>query len=177
MPIYFLNPKVEVRGSSVEGKGLFAKEKIEKGEIINVAEGTVWSSEDIEKFSKEQQDMCEYLCYEIYDDHFLCPKDSNHISPDWHMNHSCNPNCGSVRDIFTIAAMRDIEQNEELTFDYAMTDADPKWSMACNCGAANCRKIITGNDWKMQALQEKYAGYFQKNIQEKIDEQWMTQNL
>jgi len=30
----------------------------------------------------------------------------------------------------------------------------------CECGAPNCRKIVTGKDWQRPELQRRYAGYF-----------------
>lgn len=164
-PKFFINPKTEVRNSKIEEKGLFAKEKIKSGEIIHIAEGNILTLEESKKFSEEQQN----LCYDVDDNHLFCPKDFNNLTADWYINHSCSPNCGSAPDLFTLVAMKDIEPDEEITYDYAMTDSKPDWSMKCNCGAINCRKIITGNDWKIKELQERYAGYFQKNIQEKIE--------
>ena len=38
-----------------------------------------------------------------------------------HLNHSCEPNLGLQGQI-AFVAMRDIAADEELTFDYAMTD-------------------------------------------------------
>jgi hypothetical protein len=40
--------------------------------------------------------------------------------------------------------------------------------MACNCGAAGCRKIITGRDWMRTDLQEKYKDYFSWYLERKI---------
>ena len=164
VPKFFINPKTEVRKSHIEGKGLFAKEKIKKGEVIHVAEGNILTLEESKTLSEEQQN----LCYDVDDNHLLCPKDFNALSADWYINHSCDPNCGSAPDWFTLIAMRDIEPNEEITYDYAMTDSESDWSMGCHCGAKNCRKKITGNDWKIKKLQQRYAGYFQENIQNKI---------
>ncbi len=81
-------------------------------------------------------------------------------------NHSCNPNVG-VRGEITFVAMRNIKPGEELTIDYAMID-DDNYKMKCNCGAENCRKVITGKDWKRRDLQRKYGQYFSKFLLEKI---------
>jgi hypothetical protein len=43
------------------------------------------------------------------------------------------------------------------------------YKLACNCGAKNCRGIVTDNDWKLPDLQQRYDGYFQWYLQEKID--------
>ena len=66
--------------------------------------------------------------------------------------------------------MRDIEAGEELTHDWAMTD-DDNYEMECHCGAANCRRVITGQDWLKPDLQEKYRGYMSWYLEEKIAKQ------
>jgi hypothetical protein len=83
-----------------------------------------------------------------------------------YLNHSCDPNLG-VRGEITFAAMRDICAGEELTHDWAMTD-DDDYSMECNCGAPDCRKTLTGKDWKSSDLQKRYAGYFSAHLARKI---------
>ena len=84
-------------------------------------------------------------------------------------NHSCNPNLG-VRGEITFVAMRDIRVGEELTHDWATTD-DDEYSVECECGAANCRKILTGKDWQEPELQKRYASYFSAYLADKIARQ------
>ena len=67
-------------------------------------------------------------------------------------------------------ALRDIVNDEELTFDYAMTDDEP-YEMTCNCGATNCRGVVTGRDWMKKDVRQKYDGYFSWFIQRRIDAQ------
>ncbi len=56
-------------------------------------------------------------------------------------NHSCSPNA-KLNDL-GLVTIRDIEPGEEITSDYAnFSSAD--WSMACTCGAPNCRGIVVG---------------------------------
>jgi len=93
--------------------------------------------------------------------------------PSDFFNHSCQPNCGFKGQIFLVA-MRDIENNEEVTFDYAMVvsesvGSDIVFEMKCNCGEQACRKQITEDDWRLPALQRKYDGYFSEYLQERID--------
>ena len=82
-------------------------------------------------------------------------------------NHSCEPNIGVLGQIVFVA-MRDIEPGEELTHDWATTD-DDDYTLACNCGAAACRKTLTGKDWQRPDLQRKYRGYISSYLEEKID--------
>ena len=87
------------------------------------------------------------------------------------VNHSCNPSCGFNGQI-SLVSMRDIFQGEEITYDYSMTDVGSKeqgWvDMECLCGSKNCRKMITGNDWRLEELQQKYKGYFSRYIQDLV---------
>jgi hypothetical protein len=84
-------------------------------------------------------------------------------------NHSCDPNLG-LRGEITFVAMREIRAGEELTHDWAVTD-DDDYSAECNCGAKNCRKVLTGKDWQKPELQRKYAGYFSAYLARKISKQ------
>lgn len=162
---YFLNQKAGLRKSSIHGKELFAKEEICKGEIIHVTNGKILSNEKIEKLPRKFRGFS----YSISESHSLCPRNFNKITPDWYINHSCNPNAGATKNLYTLVAMRRIRKGEAITYDYAMTDSYFHWSMICHCRSRNCRKLITGNDWKILKLQKKYKGFFQKNIQDKID--------
>src|SRR5215813_4628567 len=60
-----------------------------------------------------------------------------------------------------------VTAEEELTHDWATTD-DDAYEMECRCNAPNCRKIITGQDWRKKELQEKYRGFMSWYLQEKI---------
>jgi hypothetical protein len=86
-----------------------------------------------------------------------------------YFNHSCDANAGLVGQI-TLYALRDIRVGEQVCFDYAMSDCSPYDEFDCQCGAHNCRRQITGNDWQIKELQDRYAGYFAPHIQRHIDE-------
>jgi len=70
------------------------------------------------------------------------------------------------RGQIVFVAMCDINADEELTHDWAMTDSDD-YRMLCNCGAACCRKTITGQDWK-RISEQKYRGYFSWYLERRI---------
>ena len=40
---------------------------------------------------------------------------------------------------------------------------------ACGCGAARCRGRVSGDDWRLPELRERYAGYFSAYLQRRID--------
>ncbi len=83
------------------------------------------------------------------------------------VNHSCSPNCG-IKNALKIVAMRDIKPGEEITIDYAMQECS-EFRMKCRCGSRDCRKTVTGRDWKIRRLQKKYKGYFSDYLRKKID--------
>jgi len=73
-----------------------------------------------------------------------------------------------------MVSMRDIAVGEEITFDYAMSDVRPEeeeWEdMTCLCNSDKCRRTITGQDWKLLELQQRYAGFFSRYVQDLIDD-------
>ncbi len=162
-PLSYISPKATVKPSPIQGRGLFAIDAIRKGEIVAIKGGYI--------FDRSTRGQVEGALgpseIPIADGFFIGP-----LSPEERegamifSNHSCDPNIG-VQGQIVFVAMRDIEAGEELTHDWATTD-DDSYEMACNCGAPNCRKVITGQDWQRKDLQEKYRQYMSWYLQEKI---------
>ena len=97
----------------------------------------------------------------------------NYINSKIHISNTSNKGRGlfTMEKISTgedMVAMREIGVGEELTYDYAMTDSG-NYDMECKCDSKNCRKRIRGDDWMIPEIQKRYKGYFQKNIQDKIN--------
>jgi hypothetical protein len=93
--------------------------------------------------------------------------------PQHYVNHSCEPNAGFNGQIFLVA-MHNIEQGEEIVYDYAMVmhpndESSSYFAMPCQCGRTWCRGVITEDDWKRPDLQARYDGYFSWWLQKKID--------
>jgi len=165
---HWLNPKVEVRDSNVEGKGLFAKEQISKGERILVIGGYILTVDEESKLPGKCHDNGVQITEDLV---ISIIKDEEYDGFNF-LNHNCTPNCGFKGQIFLVT-MRDIEKDEEITIDYAMvlhkSNNGPRYSLECLCGDIHCRKMITDDDWKDPLLQKKYNGYFQSFIQDEID--------
>ena len=91
------------------------------------------------------------------------------VSTDDFMNHSCDPNVW-MEDEVTLVARRHIPAGSEIAADYAMWCADRHWVLhrPCNCRSTACRQTITGNDWRLESLQQTYAGHFSPYINEHI---------
>ncbi|MDO1450771.1 SET domain-containing protein-lysine N-methyltransferase [Rhodocytophaga aerolata] len=156
--------KTEIRTSPTQGRGLFAKEAIDKGEIISVRGGHILTREMEEILTKPVG----YWAYPIADELVLAPLRTAEVETVMmFLNHSCEPNVGILGQILFVA-MREIMPDEELTIDYAMFGAD-KEPMPCNCRSSHCRGLITNADWRLEQLQTKYRGYFSSYIQLKIN--------
>ena len=163
MPLSYRSPKTEVRESKIHGRGLFAIADIARNEIVAIKGGHIVDRSLREKITPQLGPV------EIQiDDHFFIAPvtEEEREASMLYSNHSCDPNLG-MRGEITFVAMRDIRAGEELTHDWAMTD-DDDYSVECRCGAANCRKIVTGKDWQRLELQQRYEGYFSAHLARKV---------
>ncbi len=165
---HWLNPKLEVKDSDVEGAGTLAKGNIKKNDLLLVLSGYVMKLSEEEKLPGSLSDNG----IQVTDNLSLCVSKKSELGGINFFNHSCDPNAGIKGQIFLVA-MRNIKKGEEVTFDYAMTlcessDAQP-YKLKCLCKKKNCRGVITDSDWRNKELQKRYKGYFQYFIQEKID--------
>ena len=169
LTLSYRSPKTEVRASQIHGRGLFATMGIAKDEIVAVKGGHIVDRKTLRERITPRLGPVEI---QIGQDLFIAPvTDEERELSMLYSNHSCNPNLG-VRGKITFVAMRDIRVGEELTHDWATTD-DDEYSVECECGAANCRKILTGKDWQKPELQKRYAGYFSAYLADKIARQAM----
>lgn len=160
----YISPKVKI-GKSKIGKGLFVLKKIHKGELIidfTKGPGKFLTTKEADKLYEKGND---YMI-QIDDDLFFVATNKEELEDADFLNHSCNPNCG-IKGTLRIVAMRDIKTGEEITFDYAMCESSD-YKMRCNCRSSNCRKVITGNDWKIKELQKKYKGFFSDYLKNRI---------
>ena len=164
----WVNPDCVVKRSSVHGKGVFAKRRIQKGFIICVFGGKVFTVGEVRNIEKISPKRGEYILKLADGFYSGIPNFGIKFETADRINHSCDPNCGFVGQV-TLVALRDIEKGEEITYDYAMCDDDPEDHFKCNCGSVNCRHKVTGDDWKNPQLQIGYVGYFTPYIQSLID--------
>lgn len=160
----WFNAKTVKQVSPIQGRGLFAREAISAGEIVAVKGGTIM---DAAAFARVRETVSP-ADIQVEDGLYIVPGSAEEVEANiLCLNHSCHPNVG-VRGQITFTAMRDIPAGDELTIDYAMIDGNPDERMACSCGAPECRRIITGNDWRLRELQHRYAGYFSRYIQDRF---------
>jgi uncharacterized protein len=165
----WLSPKVKLKHSGIQGKGLFAVHKIAKSEIVNICGGAIITEAEYTALEKKYADFLFNYATQIADGFYLLGGlGKRELEDDDFLNHSCDPNCG-IKGQLVVVAMKDIAAGDELSLDYAMIDDAPGVSFSCSCGSPYCRSVITGGDWRNSGLQKRYKGYFSWYIQEKID--------
>jgi hypothetical protein len=163
VPDSYRSPKTAVRPSPIHGRGLFATRAIRTGEIVAVKGGHVLDARALAKVRRAIAQS--YI--QIDDAFYLGARRSAEVRRNkiW-INHSCRPNVG-IRGQCVFVAMRAVRAGEELTYDWAMEENSPALTR-CTCGSPDCRRILTGEDWRRPALQRKYRGYFSSYLAEKM---------
>src|SRR5512139_3491294 len=158
----YLNPKC-VSGPFHEkgGCGVFARQPIQKGELISLWGGRIVTEAELDP---NMSDFTQRIL-QIEEGFYL--ETPSMLEPADCFNHSCDPNIGFTGQI-GLRAMRDIEAGEELNFDYAMCDGSAYDEFECYCGASNCRGTVRGSDWSLPDLWEKYDGYFMPYLAKRI---------
>ncbi|MFA6288138.1 MAG: SET domain-containing protein-lysine N-methyltransferase [Opitutaceae bacterium] len=152
------SPWAELRSSAIHGRGLYASKAIPSGtkiieylgERITKVESERREELRLEKAKRGGDDGCVYI-FELNKRHDLDG------SMAWNtarlINHSCEGNCESqkIRGRIWIMALRDIEEGEELTFDYGF--GVENWrSHPCRCGTAKCVGYIVAKTqrWRVR---------------------------
>ena len=159
-PTSYLSPTLEAHPVN-GGRGVFARRRIRAGEVLAVWGGEVMQERRFKQLPAERQ----RISVQIEEHLYLAP--SVEGPAEW-FNHSCDPNAGMSGQV-SLVALRDIAAGEEICYDYAMSDGSPYDEFACRCGAAACRGSVTGNDWQIPDLWERYRGHFSPYLQRRID--------
>ena len=140
-----INPNIEIKNSPIEGKSLFTKVPIKKGEQIWISKGAepveekIYTPEEFKKFQKWCRDNGkEWDSVSLPDGTISAAVSDRENHPENYGNHSCEPNLDKDH-----VALRDIRAGEELTLDYAQF-SNKDWEMECSCGANNCKGSVRG---------------------------------
>jgi hypothetical protein len=160
-----LHPAIKVtEKSEIEGKGLVADRLIAQGEVIWQLEPDEvrYHPSEILTWPKEKQSQFNRYGFQCGEEEFVFVG-----GIDRYMNHSCDPNTW-WEDELILAARRDIQPGEEVTYDYATLDILLEYQMSCSCGNVCCRRVITNKDYLKPAWQKQYGrhlpGYVLKAI-------------
>ena len=152
----YISPKAR-KGvdSGIQGRGLVALEPMAAGEIVAIKAGHVVDTDTLRALPEKLQNSEVQIADRF---HLVALDDDEYEAVMLFVNHSCEPNVGFLGNV-VLVAMRAVEAGEELTTDYALFD-DNDDSMTCRCGAAACRRTVTGKDWQRPDLQARYRGWF-----------------
>ncbi len=166
LPQTWLDLRIEFRESRISGGGMFTREPIKKGEVICIVGGAVMTDAEFAAFQSTHR---LYSFIQIEENLYLVEDIKATRSWNAAMNHSCDSDTW-MDDEVTLAARRDIESGEEVTVDYALFTTQSNWTLdsRCHCGSPDCRRIITGDDWRREDVQERYRNHFSPFINRRI---------
>ena len=148
------------------GKALYAKRFIPKGSYILTFCGPLVC--DAEATRRDMANFGRIMGNELQ------------IGPDFYVylqepgrliNHSCESNAG-IKDDTILVATKDIQKDEEITFDYSSTmDEGEIWAMECKCGQPNCRGYAADFRTLPRETRQKYlqCGLVQNFIKVQYD--------
>jgi hypothetical protein len=170
----WFSPKIEVRASPVEGRGSFAAQRIEPGEVVEVwgerVNGrlvVIYTADRglAERARAEGKGVGQW-------DEGLYSIEEKGADEGYFLNHSCDSNLW-FEGAFTLLTRRRAEPGEELTIDYALFEADEAFGAPwlCRCGTEGCRGTVTGRDWQLADVQARYAGHFSPLLEKRIARQ------
>ena len=114
-------------GRTAKGKSIIAASNFQKGDIILPFKGDV------------VQEPGKYTLQIDKDRHLL---ETSEIF-SW-LNHSCDANAYIDFDNLVLKALRDIETDEEITFNYMTSEWELSSPFACLCNMPSCLKVIQG---------------------------------
>ena len=116
---------VEVRESSIHGKGIFTSGDIPEGANIMIITGEVISEKECIRREEEENNV--YIFWN--GDNYI---DANNSEVIKYINHKCDCNCevdDNDESSLKLIAARDIKMGEELTIDYGYDEIYD----ACKC--------------------------------------------
>jgi uncharacterized protein len=127
-------PHLVIHQSTIDSEGCYTTELIRQGDLVVEYTGprlTIAAAE-----AMYQNEPRTYLFGLSDGKHVI---DGNGVAA--FINHSCDPNCevDEVDDRVVITAIRDIQEGEEITYDYNLYDGELDDPAPCSCGAQNCR--------------------------------------
>ncbi|KAJ3087306.1 U3 snoRNP protein, partial [Quaeritorhiza haematococci] len=132
--------------STIHDWGLFALEKIDANDMVIEYIGEIIRQKVADHREKRYEKMgigSSYL-FRIDDDTIIDATKMGNLAR--FINHCCDPNCNAKiitvdgHKKIVIYAKRDIEEGEEITYDYKFPIEDEK--IPCLCGAAACRGFL-----------------------------------
>lgn len=160
--VYDIESYLYVAKSGVAGRGMFTHKAFKKGDKIFVMKGP-----HLKFYPKNKEEALHFPnAVGVSKDLWIDP-----VSPYEFLNHTCEPNVCCGDDGITYFALRDIVENEEITFDYSTSEYSD-WEMDCACGSQFCRHKIKSIEHLPEGYYERYQPYipvYFKDVYKKIN--------
>lgn len=158
---------IYVKETGHKGKGVFAVRDFKKGDFLFRTTGQV---------------------QETQTEHSIQIGWARHVNPNppaRYLNHSCEPSAGvktNSQGYPDFVALRDIAKDEEITYDYAMTEfkhyprssPELEFDLTCHCGATRCRGKFGYFSELQASLKQAYQGFISAYLLEadELSPQW-----
>ncbi|MCX4164641.1 MULTISPECIES: SET domain-containing protein [Paraburkholderia] len=155
--------RIAVRRSGVHGKGVFATGAIATGERVIEYKGERISWKEALRRHPHNPAEPNHTFYFALDNGDVIDGKVDGNNARW-INHSCGPNCEAEEidgQVF-IHALRDIEVDEELFYDYGLVidsrqTKKLKREYECRCGSRKCRGTMLAPPDKPEKSSKKDA--------------------
>ncbi len=144
------------KSSNIDNRGLFASKNIKKGTKIIYYTGKIITKKQTENNPKFDNDKAIYLFN--LNNRYDLDGDFDYNTARL-INHSCDPNCeveGKGLKLW-ISSIKDINKNEELTYDYGFSFDENYKNFPCKCGSKSCCGYIVreGSRWRIKNKKKK----------------------
>ncbi len=137
--------RIQMRRSSVHGKGVYALASFEPEERVTEYTGELITWPEALRRHPHDPSQPDHTFYFHIDDETVIDGGVGGNIARW-INHGCDPNCESevIDGRVFVKAVRPIEPGEELFYDYGLIideryTAKLKKQFLCRCGAESCR--------------------------------------
>ena len=140
------DPLYEIRRSPIQGRGVFARRRIRRGQRIIEYAGERISNKEADRRYDDATMRRHHTFLFTLDKKTVI--DGNSGGNDARLiNHSCDPNCEAVIEDgrIWIYAKKNIERGVELAYDYKYertSDPEDEKFYVCSCGSPKCRGSI-----------------------------------
>lgn len=155
-------PRTELFHSFEKGFALRAKEPVQAGQLVIEYVGEVINEQEkdrrLEEHARKHPHDRNMYIMELRKQEYIDARFKGSISR--FINHSCDPNCHLVKwcvrglDRIAITALRDIEPEEELSYDYQFhTSQALQWK--CFCNSSRCRGTMAPENTRKGKSKQK----------------------
>ena len=145
----------KIKKSNIDNKGLYASKDIKKGTRIIEYKGKIITAKRSEEDPKFDNDKAIYL-FNLNKKYDL-DGDFKYNTARL-INHSCDPNCevtGTGLKIW-IHAIKNINRDEELTYDYGFGFDEGYKDFPCKCRSKNCVGYIVRSESRWRIKKAKF---------------------